>query len=183
MWKFFGQFCKKFYFKLEPVAVLITELERPEVQSSERNSMRIHENKRFPCTECGKDFSEERAMKTHIKNIHEQILNFVCSEAGCGKAYANSSLLKNHVDRVHMGIKLYCDTCGQGFSTKYILKNHMEKMHINKKYGEESKYYKCDFEECSESFDKMGELRKHKKLDHIGDKTKYQCDECGKGYN
>ena len=57
----------------------------------------------------------------------------------------------------------------------------MKKVHERIKNG--FKQFQCDFENCSQSFDKPGGLRKHKKLDHIGDKTNFQCDQCDMGYN
>ena len=79
--------------------------------------------------------------------------------------------------RVHKGIRMYCDTCGKAYWDQYALKAHINKMHSGKKR------FQCDFEECNESFDKFGEMKKHKKTDHAGDVSKFQCHECGKGYN
>ena len=139
-----------------------------------------HENIRFPCTICGKDFTLNKSLKQHIKNTHDQIKDYICKEIGCGKAYSTAAELKMHVNRSHNSLRVICDTCGQTFVDKYTLKNHITKVHV---HGHGKRKYKCDFEECSESFDKQPELKKHKLNDHVGDKTKYQCDECEKGYN
>ena len=131
--------------------------------------------KRFPCNICGKDFGLEPTLKAHIKTVHDCILNYACEEEGCMKAYASPSLLKIHVNRVHKGIRIFCELCGNPYSDQYALKNHMKKMHTGKKR------FQCDFEGCDASFDKFGDMKKHKQIDHAGDVWKYQCHECGKG--
>ena len=142
-----------------------------------RHLISVHGDKRFPCTICGKDFGLETTLKAHIKTIHDCIKNYSCEEAGCGKAYATPSLLKIHVDRVHKGIRIFCELCGKAYWDQYALNNHINKMHTGKKR------FQCDFDGCDASFDKFGDMKKHKKIDHAGDICKYQCHECGKGYN
>ena len=67
---------------------------------------------------------------------------------------------------------------GKGFFQRIELKVHISKMHESG-----HKRYRCDYEGCGESFDKMGEMNKHQKNDHAGDTKKYQCDQCEKSYN
>ena len=68
-----------------------------------------------------------------------------------------------------------CDFCQFETMYKCNLVNHMKKMHTGKKR------FQCDFEGCDASFDKFGDMKKHKQIDHAGDVWKYQCHECGKG--
>ena len=144
----------------------------------------LHENSRtFSCEECQKSFTNRGNLRSHIKRIHEDIpKNIICEEFGCGKAFATNKSLRKHIDTRHKGIKNFiCPTCGQGFYTKAGIRSHVKRVHERIMNG--IKQFQCDFENCSQSFDRIGLLKKHKKLDHIGDKTNFQCNQCGMGYN
>ena len=148
----------------------------------------VHENhdNKFFCDQCPqKSFTTLKSLRIHIKRIHEGLpKNFVCEseEFGCGKAFWKQNELQKHIDTRHKGIKNHiCDLCGSAFYTKAGIRSHWQKVHERIMNG--FKQFQCDFENCSESFDKIGQLRKHKKVDHMGDKTNFQCDQCDKGYN
>ena len=144
----------------------------------------FHENPTiFSCDECQKTFTRDKFLRKHIKRIHEGIpMNIFCEEVGCGKAFETTKELSRHIDIKHKEIeKSICDICAKEFYTKIALKGHMKNVHERSMNG--IKQFQCDFENCSQSFDRPGLLRKHKKLDHIGDKTNFQCHQCDMGYN
>ena len=61
---------------------------------------------------CGKTFINNEKMQNHLKNIHENIKNKVCSH--CSYATYSSFNLKLHVTKMHFGISLAkksCDFC------------------------------------------------------------------------
>ncbi|KAI8896728.1 hypothetical protein BC833DRAFT_511890, partial [Globomyces pollinis-pini] len=72
-----------------------------------QNHVRIHTGERpfaCPVADCGKKFSRQDGLNTHIKvtlNIltiqtHSSIKPYVCSFAPCGKAYFHSRSLRKH---------------------------------------------------------------------------------------
>ena len=141
----------------------------------------VHENQRVTCGTCGKQFVEQRQLTSHFRKVHEGIKNHPCSESGCTKAFNTPNELRTHIQKAHEGIKNeICFECGSPFYDKQALKAHM-RVHEKAKNG--IKKFRCDFEECDQSFDNIKLLNKHKENDHIGDTPKYQCDQCHKGYN
>ena len=136
-----------------------------------------HEGNRFDCDECGKSFAHLKTLTTHIKAIHEGIKDYVCDFDGCIRAFTTSTALSKHIARLHEGLKDHiCERCGKGFFDKWLMITHMKSC-----YSDKAKY-KCDFDGCEESFEKMGLLRQHKNALHKG-KEKYKCDQCSSGYN
>ena len=140
----------------------------------------VHEENvpKVSCDTCGKSFKCKKSLKKHVQRIHEGTKNYICEEKNCGKAFVTKPELRKHIEYVHEGIRDHqCDLCGQSFYTNSSLKSHTNTVHDG------SKRYSCNFEHCKESFDKLGQLKKHKENDHTGDEAKYPCKECDKGYN
>ena len=141
----------------------------------------VHDKIRVFCNQCEKSFANQGHLNSHIKARHDGIFDFKCEEPGCNRLCSTPHELKSHIERIHKKIKNHiCDHCGKPFYDKSSLGNHM-KVHEKRLKG--IKWYNCDYENCDKSFDKFGDLKRHKKDDHIGDKTKFQCDQCEKGYN
>ena len=142
----------------------------------------VHGNQKIFCDSCDKSFKCKKSLRKHVQRIHEGTRDNICEERDCGKAFITKPELRKHMEFVHKGIRNHiCDACGQSFYTKSSLKSHTKTVHERRIGG--GKRYICDFEFCRESFDKLGQLKKHKENDHIRDETKFPCRECDKGYN
>ena len=149
--------------------------------SLNRHVKAVHENLRFTCELCGKKYTGKKYLQQHIKVVHNRIYDFSCDEVGCTKGFSTASELKKHIECVHEGIKNFiCQDCGQEFYDKQRLNIHTKTVH-ERRIGK--KWHICNYEHCDQSFDKMGQLRKHMKNDHISDKAKYPCSECDNKYN
>ena len=150
-------------------------------RSLNRHIKTAHEQSGLRCEICGKSLSEKWYLQQHIKVIHDRVLEFLCEEVDCTRAFGSAFGLKQHIETVHKGIKnVICAECGNEFYDKARLAQHTKIVH-ERRTGK--KWFICDYEQCDKSFDKMGQLRKHKKNDHVSDKAKYPCDQCNKKYN
>ena len=67
---------------------------------------------KYPCDQCGKQYTEEGGLKKHIKSKHEGF-KYTCNQ--CGN-------LTTHIQSQHEGVKYACDQCGKQFTEDDSLK-------------------------------------------------------------
>lgn len=56
----------------------------------------------FICGICSVGFYRKFNLDTHIKNVHEEIKNYVCDFAGCQKKFGYARLLRDHMSKHHV---------------------------------------------------------------------------------
>ncbi|XP_044130678.1 zinc finger protein 420-like [Bufo gargarizans] len=120
----------------------------------------------FPCSECGKRFTQKAYLVKHQK-IHTGEKPFSCSE--CGKSFMQKDHLERH-QRIHTGEKPFsCSECGKSFTQKKTLVQH-HTTHTGEKP------FSCS--ECWKSFTRKCQLEIHQRS-HTGEKP-FLCLVCGK---
>ena len=80
---------------------------------------------RYSCNQCGKTYSNNDHLMSHIKTEHEKQFDFVCSI--CGKGCATKIKLKMHISRCHSQVK--CDICNKEIANINDLRTHKFKVH------------------------------------------------------
>ncbi|XP_068115282.1 zinc finger protein 27-like [Hyperolius riggenbachi] len=134
--------------------------------SGDSRSVRVEDDRKFQCPECGKCFAKRCRLLVHQKT-HSDEKPFSCSE--CGKSFRTKGNLVIH-QGVHTCERPFsCSECGKGFPFKGTLIVH-QRTHT----GERP--FSCS--ECGKSFRTKAMLLKHQVL-HTGVRP-YSCSECGK---
>ena len=132
-----------------------------EYKSSRNEHMQMHIDavhlglRPFKCDVCDKDFTQKTHLRTHQKNVHENVQDtrFKCDE--CSKFYQSNQQLREHTERVHLKMKLlHCEVCGKGWNSKQELNRHS---FVHKEYSERP--YECS--DCSKRFCHEPELKYH----------------------
>ncbi|XP_060760936.1 uncharacterized protein LOC132870934 [Neoarius graeffei] len=120
------------------------------------------------CSDCGKSFGHQNALKTHHCS-HRGGKPHYCSQ--CGKSFTHQSNLRRH-QRIHTGEKPYhCSQCGKSFNRQSSLQRH-QCCHTGEKP------YRCS--QCGKSFTYQSRLQVHQRI-HTGEKP-YHCSQCGKSF-
>jgi len=115
----------------------------------------------------------------HKSSAHEKTI-IHCIAGGCNREFSQKGNMMSHYRTVHLKAKDYkCPICGALFGGSSALKRHIRGIHE----GIKSHRYKCDYEECTKTFNEGYELRRHMETVHWGIKS-YVCpyEGCGKRF-
>ena len=58
----------------------------------------VHEKVRYPCDECGKQFTVQASLKKHLQSVHEGV-KYPCSH--CDYRSSTQGSLKRHLQKTH----------------------------------------------------------------------------------
>ncbi len=123
-----------------------------------------HNNLKFKCSFCGKDFKDKKSCNLH-ESVHRGEESHQCTY--CGHKFAVKSRLITH-ERTHTGEKPYkCQYCDKAFAQQAALIIH-ERSHTGEKP------FKCKI--CDKRFVQSEDLKRHERL-HRGEKP-YKCRYC-----
>lgn len=126
------------------------------------------------CDQCPKKFSTRSGLDVHKEShLSDDQKPFKCNE--CDKRFSRENRLRLHMSKRHVPEDerpLKCPECGKGFVNNSILADHCRKIH------EKLRPFICEI--CATSFKTKHTLDGHI-LTHF-DRTRVQCDECGKFY-
>ena len=88
-----------------------------------------HEGKRYACSECDKNYTTIRHLKSHIQTVHLKRGDFKCKF--CGKKFATIDRHRNHVRQSHTQVN--CEICFKQINNQFELKKHKVLVHNDTK--------------------------------------------------
>ncbi|CAB0037176.1 unnamed protein product [Trichogramma brassicae] len=122
----------------------------------------VHNCRRHPCYECGKQFKQMSYLRKHVDAVHNRIATYPCD--ACSRRFSTKDHLKIHVDSVHDRVTYACDLCAKSFSSKGYLRIHSDSVHL-------SVNFECEIRE--RKFPQKNKLKTHMDAEHNG--VTYKC--------
>jgi len=86
-----------------------------------------HLGVKYPCDQCGKEFTNNSNLHQHIKRRHTKNFSWQCDQ--CEKQFQYEYKLKLHIGDKHLGIKHPCSKCKSAFPDIRNLRKHFQKYH------------------------------------------------------
>jgi len=126
-----------------------------------------HVGGKFPCSTCGKLFSNKGNMVQHYRQAHlgEMV---PCSDPSCSKVFSQQCNMQVHYKSIHLGQKPFkCNTCGQLFTLKGNLKKHVDEVHLGKRP------FICG--DCGTTFAHNSDLKRHFAAKHSTAPPRFAC--------
>lgn len=142
---------------------------KPTIQKTPRTYQTNHSTRQFECADCGRKFSNEKALNSHQRYAHSGKNRYKCED--CSDDFATKSQLVSHRASAHSCEQYPCDECHQNFARKMNLKRHKHTAHSK------DPAFKCD--ECG-----MGFLWEHNLIQHSRKHTdeRFLCKFCGHAF-
>ena len=142
--------------------------------------LKSHTKRMFQCPKCGKNFTDRRGIKLHMKNGHKALIQF-CKK--CDFYSDESNELRNHEEKFHMkiavtkeiGLIYKCEDCAFESLDGSEMRVHSLKKHAKSRFF-------CG--KCIFSAENKASINEHKKNIHSVLATKdadvevFKCDEC-----
>ena len=150
-----------------------------------------HLSKNYQCESCGRHFTLEKLLKSHI-DAHHQKRERIHRCESCDKSFFSVSGLKSHIRNIHNDDKKMhrCEICDREFKHQSILRRHSDthnydgkrtekcnscgkcfftsfllKLHIkNVQCGATKELFECNL--CHKTFTRKLNLEKHRKYRH-----------------
>jgi len=119
-----------------------------------------HTEKTIQCDQCEKKFAVRYLLTAHIKTAHEKKKDKICPQ--CGEGFKITSSFEAHINRHTNSRQFVCKTCGKDFLIEKHLKTHMKSHNPTNK---------CD--KCDQMFGKKSFLVDHVRKVH--DKVELDC--------
>ena len=169
-----------------------------------KHILRIHSEDLCECDFCGKQYSNQAKLKSHIYGIHKVGIpkNKINAEKNlkieCLKC--QRLIRKSYIEKHILKCQIKCNPCGIKFSNKFEYACHQKEVHppleikcqiCGKSYynasikqhiksvHEKIKDFQCA--KCGKAFSEKGSLKWHDKMVHTGSRD-FKCDQCIKSY-
>lgn len=88
--------------------------------------VKVEDEEKFQCSECGRVFSKSRSLAMHLKKHKNKEIHDVYKCDNCQKEFRTKSLLRRHIN-LHASVKRYsCSKCSKMYSRADQLQAHLK---------------------------------------------------------
>lgn len=137
--------------------------------SLRRHIIRHKTTNKLKCEFCPRQFFFQGELNFHLKQHFDPPPEVKCEI--CDKTFSSKSALNKH-KLLHTDIKSFaCSICEKKFRKKFTLKNHLLIHNLS-----EDKPYKCEIEDCFQSFNQLNVYKRHLKTIH--NEKFFKCEYC-----